>query len=359
MPVAHRHRRHRPARPPATRRLRPSLLAIVAAVALIMTITQLVSPGSAPQEQATPPVEPTPSPAAPTDPPRSSALPWASGAASEDLDAFAAWRGRPLDVVTTWPNRETWQVIRDPDVYGAISATRPWKTLTVGIAMLPEEEPASFAECATGAYDEYYRDIGRTLVRLDRGDAIVRLGWEANGDWYAWSIGDDVEGYKECFRREVAALRSTAPRVVIDWNMNKESKMSRSVADAYPGDDVVDIVGVDFYDMYPAYPDRAAWDADYDRLDKGGPRGLGTWLRFARLHGKKLSVPEWGLNTGVGGGTDSPFYMQAMYDFFQTNADFIAYEIYFNLQDPSFMIMPPGENPAASKRYQALWTTPR
>jgi beta-mannanase len=224
--------------------------------------------------------------------------------------------------------------------------------------MLPEQEPASFSQCATGAYDEYYRDIGRTLVRLDRGDAVVRLGWEANGDWYAWSIRDDVEGYKACFRRQVAALRSTAPQVVIDWNMTKDSKTSTSVADAYPGDDVVDIVGVDFYNMYPAYPDQAAWDADYDQLYNGGPRGLGTWLRFARLHGKKLSVPEWGLNTGTGDSTDSAFYVQAMHDFFRTNADFIAYEMYFNLQDPSFMILPPGRNPAGSERYRKLWATP-
>jgi hypothetical protein len=76
--------------------------------------------------------------------------------------------------------------------------------------------------------------------------------------------------------------------------MNKESFMSRSVADAYPGDDMVDIVGVDFYDMYPAYPDRAAWDAGFRSTQNGGPRGLGTWLEFAKAHGKRLSVPEWG-----------------------------------------------------------------
>lgn len=285
-----------------------------------------------------------------------SGLPWSSGAVSEDDAAFAEWRGRPLDNITTWPNRETWDVIRNPDVYGAISSAAGFPLLTIGIAMLPEQEAASYAQCATGAYDRYYADVGRTLVRLGRGDTIVRLGWEANGDWYAWAIGTDVENYKTCFRRQVQAMRSTAPNVRIDWNMNKESKMPGSVADAYPGDDVVDIIGVDFYDMYPGYPDQAAWDADYNSTQNGGPRGLGTWLEFARSHGKKLSVPEWGLNTGTGGGTDSAFYVGAMHAFFRDNAADIAYETYFNLQDPSFMIFPAGKNPQGSARYRELWS---
>ncbi|MGH3565067.1 MAG: glycosyl hydrolase [Pseudonocardia sp.] len=257
--------------------------------------------------------------------------------------------------VTTWPNRGTWEELRNPDIYGAVSAAAGYPTLTIGIAMLPTVEQSSFAQCATGSYDRYFRDVGSSLVRLGRGEAIVRLGWEANGDWYAWSMGDDVDNYKACFRREAQAMRSTAPDLIIDWNMNKESKMSSSVADAYPGDDVVDIVGVDFYDMYPGYSDQAAWDGDYMATQNGGPRGLGTWLEFARSHGKKLSVPEWGLNTGTGGGTDSAFYIEAMHKFFVANSADIAYETYFNLQSPGFMIYPAGINPDASATYQDLW----
>jgi hypothetical protein len=284
---------------------------------------------------------------------------WSSGATSGDLAAFASWRGRPLDNSGTWPNRETWDVIANPDVYGAVTALASYKQIWIGLAMLPEQDAtANFAQCATGAYDQYYKTYGENLKKLNRDNAIIRLGWEANGDWFKWSIGSDIDNYKACFRKEVAAIKSTAPNVLIDWNMNKDSHLggTLSVADAYPGDDMVDIVGVDFYDNWPAYPNQAAWDADYNVTQNGGPRGLGTWLEFAKAHNKKLSLPEWGMNTGTGGGADDTYFMQAMYNFFSSNYQNIAYETYFNLQDQSFMIYPAGINPQSSALYQQLWS---
>ena len=35
---------------------------------------------------------------------------------------------------------------------------------------------------------------------------------------------------------------------------------------------------------------------------RAGPRGLGSWVRFARQHGKKLALPEWGLSALDGSG---------------------------------------------------------
>ncbi len=242
---------------------------------------------------------------------------WSSGVASDDLSSFATYRGRPLDNTGTWPNRETWEIISNPDIYGAVTALAAYRQIWIGLAMLPEQQTADFASCASGAYDQYFRTYGTNLTKLNRGNAIIRLGWEANGDWFKWSIANDPTNYKACFRREVAALRSTAPNVKLDWNMNKDSHMgSASIASAYPGDDVVDIVGVDFYDNYPAYPDKAAWDADYNATQNGGPLGIGSWLAFAKQHGKKLSVPEWGIHSSAGAGADDAYYIQSMYDFF-------------------------------------------
>jgi len=263
------------------------------------------------------------------------------------------WRGRPLDNTTIWPDRRTWQEISHPDIYGAVSDTPPEVALSLGLAMLPDPaNGASFAQCATGAYDHYYRTYGSELVRLGRADSIVRLGWEANGDWYSWSIGSDVTNYKACFRRQVAAIRSTNPRVRIDWNMNKDSHMDMSVAQAYPGDDVVDIVGVDFYDMWPSYPDRAAWNVDYMSTQKGGPRGLGAWLAFAKQHGKPLSVPEWGTTPpDEGGGGDHPTFIQVMHEFFTAHADDLAYETYFN-RHPGFQLWPSPLYPQSAAEYR-------
>ena len=281
-----------------------------------------------------------------------SGLPWSSGVVGDDEAGFAAWRGRPLDNTTTWPDRATWYEISHPDIRGAISSKPRGVMLSLGLAMLPDPaDGSSFAECATGAYDRYYRTYGSELVRLGRADSVVRLGWEANGDWYSWSIGSDVADYRACFRRQVAAVRSTNPRVRIDWNMNKDSHMDVSVVEAYPGDEWVDIVGVDFYDMSPAYPDRLRWSVDYHRTQRGGPRGLGAWLAFAMAHGKPLSVPEWGMTPADAGGGDHPAYVQAMRDFFRDHAADIAYETYFNI-GPGFQLWPSAAYPRSAAVYR-------
>jgi hypothetical protein len=302
-----------------------------------------------------------------------SGLAWRSGAASADIAAFATWRGRPLDIGVTWDSRSTWAEIEDPDIYGAISHFREFGgTLELGTAMLPGKGASlaggvTFAECAAGMVDSHFAALGRRLVSLGRDSSFVRLGWEANGDWYAWNAGNasSAEEWIACFRREVTALRSVAPNVRIDWNMNASTKApsSGNPADLYPGDSYVDVVGVDFYDQWPPLDTDASWMAHYmDQTAGGGPRGIGAWLAFAKAHGKPLSVPEWGIvhatgNCGCGG--DDPVYVAHMRDFFAANADDVAYEAYFNLGnapgDTTFLVFPPTTSPNASARYAALF----
>ncbi|HEX7667900.1 MAG TPA: hypothetical protein VF407_25410, partial [Polyangiaceae bacterium] len=122
-------------------------------------------------------------------------------------------------------------------------------------------------------------------------------------------------------------------------------------------------IGVDFYDNWPAHTNESAWDNDYSATQNGGPWGLGTWLAFAKSHGKKLSVPEWGINNDVanqsscGCGGDDAFYVNKMHDFFVTNAAEIAYEEYFNLTvadgNYQFEIYPTSHNPNAAAAYKS------
>jgi beta-mannanase len=302
-----------------------------------------------------------------------SGLAWKSGASSADDNAFATWRGRALDVGVNWDNRSTWAEIENPDIYGALSKLGSFAgVLELGTAMLPGRgaslaSDVTFADCAAGKYDSHFMALGQNLVSQRRGDSFVRLGWEANGDWYAWNASNAAspQQWIQCFQHEVMALRSTAPNVKIDWNMNAETKTpaSRNPTDIYPGDAYVDVIGVDFYDNWPALNTDALWNSHYmDESAGGGPRGIGAWLAFARSHGKQLSVPEWGIvhapgNCGCGG--DDPVYVDHLYNFFAANAAEIAYEAYFNLAttpgDTTFLIYPSTTSPSASARYAALF----
>jgi hypothetical protein len=282
-----------------------------------------------------------------------SGLPWRSGA-TDTSDAFASWRGRPLDVAATFENDGTW---KGTEVVWALETgeLRGFKgKLSIAVPMLSDGDD-TFEQCAAGAYDVHFRALGRTLKKYGREDSYIRLGWEGNGTWMAWSANGNTAGWKACFRREVQALRSIAPAVQIDWNMNKDG--STNAVDLYPGDDVVDVIGVDYYSMYPALNSRANWDHMYLKTGSNKtPIGIGAWLAFAKSHGKRLSVPEWGVNNGGGGGGgDDDAYVEYMHNFFKTNAEHIAYEAYFNSQCPNFCIVPPGKNPQAATMYRQLW----
>ena len=107
--------------------------------------------------------------------------------------------------------------------------------------------------------------------------------------------------------------------------------------DLWPGDDAVDVVAVDFYDngVVAYVTSDAAWNSLVDRVDANGPVGIGAWYRYAKAHGKRFGVPEWGLTDPKGGGrapTDRTVYIRRMHDFFATvaRAGDLAFESYYN-----------------------------
>jgi hypothetical protein len=284
-----------------------------------------------------------------------SGLSWRSGA-TDTSASFVSWRGRPLDVATTFEDDGTW---RGTEVIWALETGELADfrgRLSIAIPMLSNGRD-TFEQCAAGTYDVHFRALGKTLKKYGREDSYIRLGWEGNGDWYPWSANGNTAGWKACFRREVQALRSVAPGAQVDWNMNKEG--NTNAVDLYPGDDVVDVIGVDYYSMYPALNSQAAWNRMYLKTGSNKtPIGIGAWLAFAKGHGKKLSVPEWGVNNGGGGGGgDDDAYVEQMYNFFETNARHIEYEAYFNSQCPDFCIVPTGKNPQAATKYRQLWAS--
>jgi hypothetical protein len=291
-----------------------------------------------------------------------SGLPWASGvympgSSPTHVAGFASWRGRPLDVVVDWPARATWNDIVDPSwLYKAWAGT-PY-TKVFGVAPLPEgDTSATLARCATGEYDAKWRQFGTNIRNAGLSHTtIIRLGWEFNGDWYKWSAKNPAE-FAACWRHIVTSAEAVAPALRWDWTVNRGK--GQSVADArlaYPGDAYVDIVGVDSYDGWPGATTDATWQQHLS-----GAYGLQFWLDFARAHGKKLSVPEWGVYPGTAwagnNGGDNAFYVDKMVGFFRTNAAHLAYESYFDDAGSYYAgaIHDPVQNPRASAKYLALY----
>ncbi len=134
------------------------------------------------------------------------------------------------------------------------------------------------------------------------------------------------------------SVRGAAFRFV--WNV-KNGPDSVDATRAYPGSAYVDNVGVDAYDNgYGVSGAQARWNQIINQ-----PDGLNCWLRFARRHGKPLSIPDW----GIGNAGDDPYYVQHMYDW--TKASRVGFESFFDYRG----LLTSGSYPLAAAQYQKLW----
>ncbi|MEX5631291.1 glycoside hydrolase family 26 protein [Parafrankia sp. FMc2] len=300
----------------------------------------------------------------PTTHPTTTGVSWASGANANppnDLGAWEQWVGRPTDIAILFTARTNWETVTQAD--WPMSDFRDYPgALSIAQPLFPRG--SNEAACARGEYDGHWRDFGNTLVRNGRPDAIVRLGWEFNGDWFRDWLPRDSGTWKVCFTRAAAALRSTAPQVQIEWNMtaHRDTMVNGDgVWEAYPGDDVVDIIGIDAYDSSPASMTQKIFNEQCNR-----PSGVCTVARFAREHGKQFAVAEWGLDrrASAGGGGDNPFYIEKMYEFFLANRDILAYEAYYSASpdendNVASSLHNPVTNPDSARRYLELFGGPR
>lgn len=271
------------------------------------------------------------------------------GTDPERVEAYEAWLGRPVDVVVDFPARDSWRDISRPD-YLLEAWANGDATLSLAVAMLPDDDGSATIEAGgEGAYDEYFRTLAERLVMTGHEDAILRVGWEFNLDGSRWSTSNK-DAWIAYWRRIVETMRSVEGQEFrFDWNPNNGDGNRYDAVEYYPGDDVVDFIGVDVYDVsgrsgtYP-YPDdcdqrcrndrqRAAWD----RQIYGGDRGLNFWADFATQRGKQLSLPEWGLwsrEDGTGGG-ENPFFIERMHEFINDPDNGVAYEAYFEYNAPN------------------------
>lgn len=139
---------------------------------------------------------------------------------------------------------------------------------------------------AAGDFDKHYRALAERLVKLKVPDTVVVLGWEMNGTTYTHRCGPDPEAWKKYWKRIVTTMRSVpGQKFKFDFAPNR-GRDAIPWTECYPGDDVVDIVGMDSYDQ-PTGTDFAEQVSE--------PYGLKKHVEFAKAHGKEISYPEWGL----------------------------------------------------------------
>jgi hypothetical protein len=228
---------------------------------------------------------------------------------------------------------------------------------------------ATLQASANGSNDGAFRVAANYLKNGGYPDAVIRLGWEFDGGWMPWSSPGNEALWVQAYRHVHDVFRSVSPGFKFDWN--GDSGYLQSQTAAYPGDNYVDVVGLDLYDK--GMGGATAWNSS----TKGWSDPNAAWASivpnlvaqraFAIAHGKPVSYPEWGLDgvnatatSNVGG--DNPTFIQGMYNWMASlpasGAGSLMYQSYFNedTADGNHKINA-GWFPSASARYQALFSS--
>ncbi|MCX7304396.1 MAG: glycosyl hydrolase [Hyphomicrobiales bacterium] len=269
----------------------------------------------------------------------------------KEMHVFESFVGRKAQRTVDALNQESWAEMKSSIPW----ITKCWRgsdiELTLSVPMLPKDGSGSLAEGAAGAYDAIFIMTARALIQNGHADAVIRIGWEFNGDWMPWAAVRDPESYKLYFRRIVGIMRDApGQKFRFEWCPNHGRK-AMDPTKAWPGDDVVDIIGMDAYAETWGIESMGPSERFQYYLDQ--PFGLKWHRDFGREHGKPISYPEWGAGTrpdghGVG---DDPVFIEGMADWFDAAQP--LYQSYWDVQAADYNAqMSNGQFPEASAMFK-------
>jgi hypothetical protein len=176
--------------------------------------------------------------------------------------AYGAYVGAFIDRDDRLPTTfidENWQTHREPDEFAAAIGKRHasyfcylrygkrfpvrWAERVRAAGAIPHLawEPTSLAEVADDARLARFADE----VARYGGPVFLRFAGEMNGDWTPYHGNPAL--YRQKFRLVHRVLSERAPRAALIWCVNHIP--DAPIGAYYPGDDAVDWVGVNFYNV--------------------------------------------------------------------------------------------------------------
>ena len=238
-----------------------------------------------------------------------------------------------------------------------------WKSggiqhITYSVPMLPADGSATLAQGAAGRFDDVFRNFAARLVERGYPNAVVRIGWEFNGEWYPWAASKDPQNWIAYWRRIVTVMRAVpGSQFKFDWCPGN-GWTTFLAENAYPGDAYVDIIGLDAYNQSwnpnVTTPEQR-WNEQVNQR-----HGLKWHASFAAAHGKPMSFPEWGTgrrSDGHGAG-DDPMFIEQMAEWIATHN--VAYHNYWDYSEPIYSgKISDGSQPNAAAAYVRKFKLPQ
>jgi len=271
-------------------------------------------------------------------------MPFISGGSIDGIDNVSptagglyTWRGgnKPVGCTSTWNDSNLTAHIEQWTIAPG-GGKAAWEgDLDIAIGGIYTWDGDTYAAAAAGAYDARWTGAVQRIANNRAGKSgttYIRPLHEFNADFYSWGLLNisDIPNFIAAWRRYYGIIKSVFPAAKVVWSPNRETVTASAIksTDAWPGDAYVDVVGPDIYLQYPGVLSQAEWDAQLMGTDRtGGPKGPGAWLAFAKAHGKKFALPEWGVNSEFG---DQAEGMTAYLNWLKANEADILYANYFN-----------------------------
>lgn len=178
----------------------------------------------------------------------------------------------------------------------------------------------TWAQEASGVNDAHWVALAQNLVNGGLGGCVLRIAREFNENWYKWTVNPgNATAFASGYGHIVNVMHNAGftGKFMFNPYLGQGSMgPGQGVENAWPGDSVVDVIGLDFYDGgYPSgevirsvAQQQAAWNTMRDQWD-----GLTGWHSLAMTHRKPLAYPEWGLHLWndaglyIGGGDNANF----------------------------------------------------
>jgi hypothetical protein len=273
---------------------------------------------------------------------------FAGGANPKGLVNFEQWAGRKADFIVDFDSMVGYTT--SDNIIGSAGWTlgtwrsqKPHELNVLYSVPLSTQQDRSLAHVAAGQYDAQYKKLATMLANAFP-EAIVRIGWEFNGDWYPWAAKGHSDDYVSAFRRVAAIFKAASPGFRINW-CPAEGYQQFPAEQAYPGDDVVDQIGLDVYDADWTGTNQdpvARWKKLVNE-----DHGLSWHMRFAGKHHKPMAYPEWA--TGGHRTGDNPYFIEQMKNWM--DAHDVALQAYWDSDSAYTGRLSAGKKPNAAAMY--------
>jgi hypothetical protein len=280
------------------------------------------------------------------------------------------WLDRPLDIAGT--TITTTSYIGSNKEYVNASGNPPLLEVSFPLLSIFGESNGlnDLAKAAAGDYDATYEAMAQALAAWPNTLLSARIGWEFNGNWYAWSNGVGTNAtyanYVKAFQHAAEAIRKYNPKALIQWcvawGQPDPTPYWPGAYDASTNPGGVDVISMDFY------------QANISQYNNGGKTS--TWamaqttattidldwmVTYAKSKGVRIALSEYGAGSpsskgeGSGAGLNDGTWTAAS----------IAW---INAQDPGFFlwtlwsddapaddIVTSGANPAEQGAWKTAW----